>query len=346
MRYSFILFIACLVCLMGLASCSQEQGTDLLDDYLDRLSNVVNVERSDERNFYHLYLEQRPRFLLTGGAKRVGLTGIEESISLLDFLSLYGCQLQTLVAERNSILGKQARHSQHLLYELAFLEHSPACIEALEQEGDSELAKQLSRVTDQKAQALPKLIWQTLFYGEEALQFWRQPKDTGNYPDKDQIAVISSLKALKLSVDAWLNGDYSHGREQLEGHLAVLNQNDGGALLKSFLLYFLALEEANALLDDAKLCNKQTPLFNTLAAQNVVTKFFVGSVQVWVSRLSQRYYELLPHYRALEAQLAKVESPEYQAWRSRRDDFFESVIHSSKAHVQRLGVLLNGCAKT
>jgi hypothetical protein len=345
MRYSFILFFACLACLIGLASCSQEQGTVLMDDYLDRLSNVVNVERSDERNFYQLYLEQRTSFLLTGGSKRIGLIGIDESISLLDLLSLSSCGLQTLVAERNSILGKHARPSQHLLYELAFLEHSPACIEALEKEGGSELAKQLSRVTDQKTQALPKLIWQTLVYGEEASQFWRLPYDIGKYQDKDEIAVISSLNALRLSIDAWLKGDYSHGHEQLEGHLSILNQNDGGALLKSFLMYSLALDEANALLDEARLCNKQTPLFNALAAQNVVRKFFVGSVQVWASRLSQRYYELLPHYRAFEARLERVESLEYQAWRSRRDDFFESAIQSSKSHVQRLEVLLNGCSK-
>ncbi len=345
MRYSFILCFACLAGVLGLASCTQEQGADLLDDYLNRLSNVVKVERTDERNFYRAYLEQRTHLLLKSGSKRIDPTGMDESISVLDFLSLYGCQLQILVAERNSILGKQARPSQYLLYELSFLEHSSACIEALEQEGKKELATQLSRVTDQKTQALPKLIWQTLIFGEEATQFWRQPNDTGKYPDKDVIAVISSLKALRLSIDAWLKGDYGHGHEQLEGHLAVLNQNDGGALLKSFLMYFYALDEANALLDKAKLCNKQTPLFNTLAAQNVVRKFFVGNVQVWASRLSQRYYELLPHYRAFEAQLEKVESLEYRAWRSRRDDLFELAIQSSQSHVQRLEVLLNGCSQ-
>jgi hypothetical protein len=326
-----------------LLGCSQEKVVGHLDKYLERLSRVIDVERHDDNNFQQQYLTESESYRFPSSDLYVYLPQSEQAIGILEFLSLYGCRLQGLVAERNASLGKLARPSQQLIYELAFITHAPECIKALQAEGRDELVLQLANAVKEKRTRLAANIWQAIIVGDEAREFWKLPYDMGEYPDQDVFGPQSSLNALNDAVRKWLSEDYAYSNDSLEQHLKILNLPDGGPLLKSFLLYSLALDEANSMLEHATLCFNGRTRFNSTAAKNVVTQFFVRDIQSWVAQLSQRYYELMPLYRQLEASLETVESEKYREWRLKRDRLFEQAIQASQKHVKYLEVLLNGC---
>ena len=53
------------------------------------------------------------------------------SIDLLDFLALSPCELQLIVARRNSALGKVALESQNLINDVLFLNTAEQCLDRL-----------------------------------------------------------------------------------------------------------------------------------------------------------------------------------------------------------------------
>ncbi|MFP3442432.1 DUF3080 family protein, partial [Pantoea sp. SIMBA_133] len=69
------------------------------------------------------------------------LTMPELDMGMLDFLSLYGCELQYVVGEKNSVMGRVMQPLNRLRYEIRFIEAARDCLPDIE---DEEFAEELA----------------------------------------------------------------------------------------------------------------------------------------------------------------------------------------------------------
>lgn len=339
------IFVAVLILL--LAGCSSDHGESVLSNYLYRLSNVLDLEQP---------ALGKPMVLEWRGVAKGELTtqGVNArdntSISLLEFLSLYGCELQGVIAEKNSPLGRLAQPSQALLRELDFIRAAPACLAMLEQDDKAELKAQLERAVQQKRALFLEQLWRVLLKEAEARSFWRAQVQSGDYPSQASgqiplaLGQLEQLAAQLVEPDAALEAS-TLDSSQLESWLFQLKQGDGGQLYRALMHYQMGIEAANQMLVQAQQRACASPRSNEqrMRLENVVQKFFVGEVQAWAAQLSQRYYALIPPYQKLEAHFVELESEDYRAWRRERDDNMRQALESAKRHVELIQAFLKGC---
>lgn len=343
-----MLRLVCIFVLSLLASaCARETGDAYLENYLDRLGNVLDKTPED-----YMPATVAPKLTYHQWGVSGRLTGAasseKQSISILDFLSLYGCDLQMVVAEGNSSLGKFAPASQVLLRNLRFLHYTPACVENLNPQDDAELIEQLRKEQLAKKQQLPSLIWRVIFNDAEAKQFWRSPHSLADYPGQVSIDPELSVSRLGVLAEGWLKGNHLEGVNELERLLGDLRTGDGGALIKAYSLLNQQLTIANKMLEAyiaEEQCVRGLPTIDTTILQNVVEKFFVGEVQVWAADLNRRVYSLVHAYQGLEARFAEVETEAYRDWRTARDEYFESSIGATAEHVGLLQKAMHFCSE-
>jgi hypothetical protein len=330
--------LSALLLILLLSGCGVEPPQAWFSTYLARLGRVLDqpvppVAASDARAAFPARRELRalPR---------------QDSIGLLDFLSLQGCALQQVVGERNSALGRVAGPSTDLVFELRFLALAPACAAVLREAGEQALADRLDGAAAGKRAALPASIWRALLGSDEYRQFWRAPRQLADYPVQANLPVDDVLLALDGLARQWLAGDYRVDVAVLEGHLRQLSLGDGGALYAGLALQSSHLAAADALvgarLSDRALCvgagSEAGPV-----ARNVVNRFFIGAIQPWSARLNARRLRLLPLVRRLEATLRPGETPAFAAWRLYRDERLQRWSGAPARHVAALLPLLEQC---
>jgi hypothetical protein len=336
-----------LFCLLATA-CSSERGEEALENYHARLGNVfdgIDVSAGPD-----VVTEDRAETFSSLGLPKQAIKASSDNgdiarIDLMDFLSLYGCRLQEVVARANASLGKLAPSSQRLISDLRFIELAPECIDLLGEKDEPELAQQLGNVLDLKRTELEARMARSIFEGPEYREFWKMPLALNDYPSADLSG--ESERALMQLVglrDAWLNGRVSEGRSDFESLLFQISTGDGGALLKAYQLLLSKLYDLNALLNHVlgarNLCEPVRP-YSREILQNVVQKFFVGDVQVWAAALNKRQYALQAAMEALEPAFESVLSAEYLSWSKQRDALFFETRHAIQMHVQKIQILLN-----
>ena len=152
-----------------------------MDEYLDRLGRVLDVDVE----------VSEPIQVMTIPRPRDRRTDIErQEINMLDFLSLYGCELQIVVGERNSILGRVMTPLNQLRYQLRFIDKATQCLPRVEK---TQLRKRLEEAIIQKKAALPSYLWNALWSGEPMASLLTQSK--GLFPADSKKAAISVLQA-------------------------------------------------------------------------------------------------------------------------------------------------------
>lgn len=326
-----------------LGACAGERGEEALDNYQSRLINVFEqfeFEANSSARITNFSLSALPKTAV----KDLVLDSDSGSINLLEFLRLYGCRLQEVVALSNASLGKLAPHSQKLISTLKFIELAPECIALLAEKGELELAGQLSKALDQKRNRLEQAIARSVFEGSEYRAFWKMPRTLEGYPSANLSGESErAFHKLVLMRDAWLGGSVSKDRDAFERQLFLVSSGDGGALLKAHLVLLRQVQKLNQLLDAVlasnKLCAAMTP-YSEEVLSNVVQKFFVGDVQLWAAALNKRQYANSDALTALESAFVGVLSQEYLGWAKQRNRLFDEVRQGMQRHVEKLQILL------
>ncbi len=318
--------------MLVVTGCSQEPASERLDNYHTRLARVFDFSPSPVAPVRAVpAMPVIPHWPETGKS---------EQLDLLDFMSLYGCELQLVVAQQNASLGRFARSSQQLLNHLRFLHVAPDCIDSLRKEDKPALAAQLEQVFVTKQQHLAAYIWQALLGGEEARAFWKRPVVLADYPEQVGRAPAQAIAQMRDLASRWLAGEWDAGWSELEQVLAEFRTGDGGALLKSWEILQRRLSLIDADLAQwqrtAARCVQARANFDARILDNVIRKFFVAEVQVWAAQLSQRYYALMVPMEALENLLVAGEPPAYRDWRQHRMQFLEVARQSMRVHVHAL----------
>lgn len=270
------------------------QPETMLDEYNARLARVLDVDAELSP------LPPAPRF----PQSRDRLRDIEPiSISMIDFLGLYGCDLQFVVGERNSILGRVAHPLTRLDYERRFIVAAEVCAATLERES---LAERLIEAAEAKRQSLSDVAWNAVWSGREIEHHFARSR--GPLPvNLDRLQTSQSAQNAMLvqhHLSDLLNG-------QLEQDLGALDAvyqrwtNDpmAGQALMSAILVTTRLNDASRLieqrLDERPLCPSGRPNQQAEILRNLFVAIYAGEVQPYLSVVQRVRRELFPPLLAL-----------------------------------------------
>ncbi|MCC5865203.1 MAG: DUF3080 domain-containing protein [Wenzhouxiangella sp.] len=280
---------------IGLVACNPfAQPDSMLDEYNQRLARVLNVEPQSTP------VPTAPAF----PRLRDRVLEIEPiSLSMLDFLRLYGCELQFVVGERNSILGRVAHPLTRLDYERRFIIAAESCAEGLEREA---LAEQLTEAVAQKRASLPDAAWNAVWGSREIERHFARSR--GALPvglDRYQVSA-SALHAALLEhrIQALSNGELEHDLAILDDiYQRWLYDPLAGQALRSAILVATRLNDASDLIEqrlgERPLCRDGRANRQAEIMRNMFSAVYAAEVQPYLADVQRVRRDLLPPLLAL-----------------------------------------------
>lgn len=270
-----------LIFVISLAGCAEQQSLQTaLQTYQQRMAAVLNIPAP---KIITVSLSPYPSI------KELKQTIPLAKIRLADFYQLKNCQLSTLIAERNTTLGRTQYPSSRYLYEVTVLQAIQQC---LDKQDEQSLIKALQHLQSNKQQTLP-LVWADLLQtSSEIRQGFSANQGFIIGSDKDglnqTLAALHYLEKLRTVPQA--NGF------ELESHLANIQQYQLPARLwRSQRLLSRNLQQTSRWLKDNEALiqcpgGKTTQELRYL--RNVFQLFFIETIQPMASKLNHYHYKL------------------------------------------------------
>lgn len=278
--------VACTLAFCLLTAC-QPHPEDLLTDYSTRLHRVLAVD---------IIAPAKPELASIPEIRALIVDIPAVSIELSDMLSLDTCDLETLVAERNSSLGKVQTDASLLQYELRLLSKLTACLQqpGLMSELDPDLQAKLQDILLIKQQTLPDVL-RNLLSREPTLRQQLSGNHRGLQTDQGGITETrEALKQLNLLRQLILQQDFQAASQiDINQALGVLHRSQLLADLQHSLRlsdhFFRQLNLQLSEVSADKLCNTDKTV-----RENLLLQIFIGRVQTELARVDGVALQLVP----------------------------------------------------
>ena len=331
-----------------------------IDDYAARLSRVLDTPLPD--SFNDKITTPLPK-LADSATLKHAIEGV--NINLREFYALQDCELGTVVAERNTSLGKSQLPSQRLVYESKLLNVLNSCEAALTKENESNqrnaaLAATIASWREQKTQEYSK-TWANLVQGSQELRLaLNTPERLFSVENnKDALSSVNALyyinslsnKELLLS-DTETEATNENNSEriiessELEQQLKIIRSARLPATLwhtQQTLTQNLSL--LTDMLEtelDAVSCPEGRASDKAKILRNVFYLFFIEEIQPVGSLVNQYHYKLAPLWEDWLAQPSLHE--EFKRYiRQQSQDGFNQYSSAMKAHVNLWQGFLGRC---
>ena len=341
-----------------------------IDDYAARLSRVLDTPLPD--SFNDKITTPLPK-LADSATLKQAIEGV--NINLREFYALQDCELGTVVAERNTSLGKSQLPSQRLVYESKLLNVLKSCEAALTKENESNqrnaaLAATIASWREQKTQDYSK-TWANLVQGSQELRLALNTPER-LFSVENNKDVLSSVNALyyinSLSNKELLLSDmYSSNTASSDTETEATNENNSESIIESS-----ELEQQLKIIRSARLpatlWHTQQTLTQNLSLltnmleteldavscpegrasdkakilRNVFYLFFIEEIQPVGSLVNQYHYKLAPLWEDWLAQPSLHE--EFKRYiRQQSQDGFNQYSSAMKAHVNLWQGFLGRC---
>ena len=341
-----------------------------IDDYAARLSRVLDTPLPD--SFNDKITTPLPK-LADSATLKHAIEGV--SINLREFYALQDCELGTVVAERNTSLGKSQLPSQRLVYESKLLNVLKSCEAALTKENESNqrnaaLAATIASWREQKIQDYSK-TWANLVQGSQELRLALNTPERLFSVENNRDA-LSSVNALyyinSLSNKELLLSDmYSSNTASSDTETEATNENNSESIIESS-----ELEQQLKIIRSARLpatlWHTQQTLTQNLSLltnmleteldavscpegrasdkakilRNVFYLFFIEEIQPVGSLVNQYHYKLEPLWEDWLAQPSLHK--EFKRYiRQQSQDGFNQYSSVMKAHVNLWQGFLGRC---
>ncbi|WP_218353536.1 DUF3080 family protein [Alteromonas lipotrueiana] len=255
---------------------------DELDEYHQRLNRVLDSQAN----------AIVPEVSLNYPSSAMLVSSIEPvTINLRDFYRFQNCELGTMVAQRNTALGKTAQLSQRYIYESLLLKTLQQCIDSIADE-NPEMTGQLTRWLKIKQQQQPAL-WANLIQTSPEMRaaLSRSPDYLAAQDNSNASAAVSALGYLNS-----LKHTPLHNVSELETQLKIIDQARLPAKLWRTQRVFVAyLEPMNAQLTiqlPQLSCPAGKASNQVKILKNVFYLFFIEKIQPIGSKLNQYHYQL------------------------------------------------------
>ena len=341
-----------------------------IDDYAARLSRVLDTPLPD--SFNDKITTPLPK-LADSATLKHAIEGV--NINLREFYALQDCELGTVVAERNTSLGKSQLPSQRLVYESKLLNVLRSCEAALTKENESNqrnaaLAATIASWREQKTQDYSK-TWANLVQGSQELRLALNTPERLFSVENNRDA-LSSVNALyyinSLSNKELLLSDmYSSNTASSDTETEATNENNSESIIESS-----ELEQQLKIIRSARLpatlWHTQQTLTQNLSLltnmleteldavscpegrasdkakilRNVFYLFFIEEIQPVGSLVNQYHYKLEPLWEDWLAQPSLHK--EFKRYiRQQSQDGFNQYSSAMKAHVNLWQGFLGRC---
>ena len=341
-----------------------------IDDYAARLSRVLDTPLPD--SFNDKITTPLPKLADSATIKHA-IEGV--NINLREFYALQDCELGTVVAERNTSLGKSQLPSQRLVYESKLLNVLRSCEAALTKENESNqrnaaLAATIASWREQKTQDYSK-TWANLVQGSQELRLaLNTPERLFSVENnKDALSSVNALYYINsLSNKELLLSDmYSSNTASSDTETEATNENNSESIIESS-----ELEQQLKIIRSARLpatlWHTQQTLTQNLSLltnmleteldavscpegrasdkakilRNVFYLFFIEEIQPVGSLVNQYHYKLAPLWEDWLAQPSLHE--EFKRYiRQQSQDGFNQYSSVMKAHVNLWQGFLGRC---
>ena len=331
-----------------------------IDDYAARLSRVLDTPLPD--SFNDKITTPLPK-LADSATLKHAIEGV--NINLREFYALQDCELGTVVAERNTSLGKSQLPSQRLVYESKLLNVLNSCEAALTKENKSNqrnaaLAATIASWREQKTQDYSK-TWANLVQGSQELRLaLNTPERLFSVENnKDALSSVNALyyinslsnKELLLS-DTETEATNENNSEriiessELEQQLKIIRSarlpatlwHTQQTLTQNLSLLTNMLETEL----DAVSCPEGRASDKAKILRNVFYLFFIEEIQPVGSLVNQYHYKLAPLWEDWLAQPSLHE--EFKRYiRQQSQDGFNQYSSGGKADVNLWQGFLGRC---
>ncbi|MDO9618292.1 MAG: DUF3080 family protein [Pseudomonas sp.] len=336
-----------LLAALCLCACTPaDDGLALQADYLQRLSNALDVEPATTFDPREL-----PRYRLP--ARRERLIEIAElRISLLKLLvDVRRCPaLQQQISQRNNSLGKQLTPSSRLAYEGDLLRALDACSEHLRSQDQQPLRNTLEQLAQEKRAQLPGVFWNALNASPEVERYLRfAERPLPPYADEDS-AALDALAQL-ASIGSALPATLPPSAEQLDPLFFALHASDqGGQLISSLASLTHSLNQGSDMLQSRQqgrpLCPTGKATERARIVQNIFVKYYAGSLQPYLAQVDQRGQTWSSSLRSLSnvTQIPPATQQYLQSLSGQEASLWADFQHATARHVRSWQELLNSCA--
>ena len=345
-----------------------------IDDYAARLSRVLDAPLPD--SFNDKITTPLPK-LADSATLKHAIEGV--NINLREFYALQDCELGTVVAERNTSLGKSQLPSQRLVYESKLLNVLKSCEAALTKENESNqrnaaLAATIASWREQKTQDYSK-TWANLVQGSQELRLALNTPERLFSVENNKDALssvnalyyINSLSNKELLLNNMYKHDDSSNTAPSDTETEATNENNSERIIESS-----ELEQQLKIIRSARLpatlWHTQQTLTQNLSLltnmleteldavscpegrasdkakilRNVFYLFFIEEIQPVGSLVNQYHYKLAPLWEDWLAQPSLHE--EFKRYiRQQSQDGFNQYSSAMKAHVNLWQGFLGRC---
>lgn len=328
-------FVPLLLVTVLLTGCAQSTA-DLYDDYMGRLSNVLDVDTVD-------WQAPPPPNAPRTRELAFGLDDIR--MTPIAYWNLRHCQLFSLISERNSILGRVAPPNVIWRYEARVLHAIETCRE--HPDTSESLQEQLDDWQSQKFALWPQATWNGTLAAPEVRGIW-QASQTAWSPE--QVPSISELNNQLLTLatwaEEWPSEDMADDDTFSQLYQQIGQHNTGGQWRRSVQISQHALEAANRMLQDAidtgQLCPGGQPTRSAEHAENVLNLYFIGEVQPYIAQLNRHGERLIERFQQLTTATG-VEHTLWQGFMTQINQELDGLQAASRAHAEYWQTLLADC---
>ena len=341
-----------------------------IDDYAARLSRVLDTPLPD--SFNDKITTPLPK-LADSATLKQAIEGV--NINLREFYALQDCELGTVVAERNTSLGKSQLPSQRLVYESKLLNVLKSCEAMLTRENESNqrnaaLAATISSWREQKTQDYSK-TWANLVQGSQELRLaLNTPERLFSVENnKDTLSSVNALYYINSlsNKEVLLSDMYFSNTAPSDTETEATNENNSESIIESS-----ELEQQLKIIRSARLpatlWHTQQTLTQNLSLltnmleteldavscpegrasdkakilRNVFYLFFIEEIQPVGSLVNQYHYKLEPLWEDWLAQPSLHK--EFKRYiRQQSQDGFNQYSSAMKAHVNLWQGFLGRC---
>ena len=281
----------------------------MMDEYVERVARVLELEPE--------FSELPPASVFPRRRDRQ-LPMPELEMSMLDFLSLYGCELQYVVGEKNSVMGKVMQPLNRLRYELRFIKAGEDCLPEVNREG---VRESLEEAIASKKETLPVVLWNATWGVEEVESLFTLAK--GDYPVVTEENPVSDLaidaNRLNRTTKQLLSGDLSPSLDSVGAvHQRWQAEYRAGQLINSARLLTGRLEDASALLEQRiegrPLCLGGKSNSQSDIVQNMFFSVYIEKIQPYMSSIIRARNQLIEPLSQLAGMQEKVMPAEFEEW--------------------------------
>ncbi|GGY64837.1 hypothetical protein GCM10007071_09410 [Marinobacter zhanjiangensis] len=294
---------------LALAGCNPFSAPEsMMDEYVERTARVLDQS-------YQLTPIPATDPLPRRRERVLDMPAVE--LGMLDFLSLFGCELQVVAGERASVLGRVMQPANRLRYEVRFINAAQECLPEID---DKELRSDVAKAVESKRKSLPVAIWNATWGVEEIEGLFTRTE--GLYPlapGAGTANLSTDLESLNAMLMPLWQGHTDVSLEQLGAiHQQWQSHQAAGQLILAARMLITRLDDTSDVIESRlngrPLCLDGKPNNQSDIVQNTFFSVFIERVQPYLARVRRGRDDIIRPLEELAEQQKTVMPEAFGSW--------------------------------